>query len=55
MTRDDEQRREDIRAAIAAIHEHLKRGKLSDGLVFDAVRVRLIESARPSKHCLASC
>lgn len=29
--------------AIAAIESHLKRGGLDDGLVFDAVRVRLIE------------
>ena len=30
-------------AAIDAIHSHLDRGDLHDGLVFDAVRVRLIE------------
>jgi len=30
-------------AAIDAIHSHLERGDLYDGLVFDAVRVRLIE------------
>jgi len=30
-------------AAIDAIHSHLERGDLHDGLVFDAVRVRLIE------------
>ena len=30
-------------AAIDAIHAHLERGDLHDGLVFDAVRVRLIE------------
>lgn len=30
-------------AAIAAIQAHLGRGDLSGGLVFDAVRVRLIE------------
>ncbi|MDA8292373.1 MAG: DUF86 domain-containing protein [Actinomycetota bacterium] len=30
-------------AAIDAIHAHLDRGDLHDGLVFDAVRVRLIE------------
>jgi uncharacterized protein with HEPN domain len=33
----------DIQAAIAAIHSHLRRGDLSDGLVFDAVRIRLLE------------
>ncbi len=30
-------------AALDAIHSHLERGDLHDGLVFDAVRVRLIE------------
>jgi len=43
VSRDDKQRLEDIAAAISAIAAHLKRGDLSDGLVFDAVRVRLIE------------
>jgi uncharacterized protein with HEPN domain len=33
----------DIQAAIDAIRSHLKRGSLSDGLVFDAVRIRLLE------------
>ena len=37
------QRLEDIAAAISAIRAHLSRGDLSDGLIFDAVRVRLIE------------
>lgn len=43
MSRRDRQRLEDISAAISAITAHLQRGDLSDGLVFDAVRVRLIE------------
>ncbi len=43
MSRRDRQRLEDILAAVAAIGEHLDRGGLDDGLVFDAVRVRLIE------------
>lgn len=43
MSRFDRQRLEDILAAIDAIRGHLERGDLSDGLVFDAVRVRLIE------------
>ena len=43
MSRRDEQRLEDILAAARAIAEHLERGSLDDGLVFDAVRVRLIE------------
>ena len=43
MTRRDIQRLDDIAAAIAAIRAHVARGDLSDPLVFDAVRVRLIE------------
>ena len=43
MTRWDRQRLDDIVAAIEAIRAHVGRGDLSDGLVFDAVRVRLIE------------
>jgi len=43
VSRRDGQRLEDISAAIDAIAAHLQRGDLSDGLVFDAVRVRLIE------------
>lgn len=43
MSRRDDQRLGDILAAIAAIEEHCGRGALDDGLVFDAVRVRLIE------------
>jgi uncharacterized protein with HEPN domain len=43
LTRRDRQRLDDILAAIEAIRGHLERGDLEDGLVFDAVRVRLIE------------
>ena len=43
MSRHDRQRIDDITAAIVAIRSHLERGDLRDGLVFDAVRVRLIE------------
>ncbi|HVA60537.1 MAG TPA: HepT-like ribonuclease domain-containing protein [Mycobacteriales bacterium] len=43
MSRYPAQRPSDIAAAIAVIRTHLDRGELSDGLVFDAVRVRLIE------------
>lgn len=43
MTRRDQQWLEDIEAAWLAIRSHLTRGGLDDGLVFDAVRVRLIE------------
>jgi uncharacterized protein with HEPN domain len=41
--RDDAQRLDDVLAAAAAITAHMRRGSLQDGLVFDAVRVRLIE------------
>ncbi len=43
MTASDRQRLADIQAAIDAIRSHLQRGDLSDGLVFDAVRIRLLE------------
>ena len=43
MTYRDRQRLADIQAAIEAIRSHLERGGLSDGLVFDAVRIRLLE------------
>jgi uncharacterized protein with HEPN domain len=43
MTRRDQQWLEDIEAACLAIRSHITRGGLDDGLVFDAVRVRLIE------------
>jgi len=41
--RRDRERLEDVVAAAAAIEAHLRRGGLDDGLVFDAVRIRLIE------------
>jgi hypothetical protein len=41
VTERTRQRLTDIQAAIDAIHAHLQRGDLSDGLVFDAVRIRL--------------
>ena len=43
MSRHARQRLLDVRAALDAIDAHTRRGDLSDGLVFDAVRVRLIE------------
>jgi uncharacterized protein with HEPN domain len=43
VTYRDRQRLADIQAAVEAIHSHLERGGLSDGLVFDAVRIRLLE------------
>lgn len=43
MSRRNHQRLEDILASARAIRDHLERGPLDDGLVFDAVRIRLIE------------
>jgi len=43
VSRLDSERLQDILDAIAAINSHVARGDLSDGLIFDAVRVRLIE------------
>jgi uncharacterized protein with HEPN domain len=43
VTYRDRQRLTDVMAAIIAIRSHLDRGDLSDGLVFDAVRIRLLE------------
>jgi uncharacterized protein with HEPN domain len=43
VTYRERQRLADIQAAIDAIRCHLQRGGLSDGLVFDAVRIRLLE------------
>lgn len=43
MTRHDALRLADIVEASEAIRDHLTRGDLGDGLVYDAVRVRLIE------------
>jgi uncharacterized protein with HEPN domain len=43
VSRSDRDRLLDIVDAIAAIEQHVTRGPLTDGLVFDAVRVRLIE------------
>lgn len=43
MSYRDEERLDDIAAAIAAIGAHVERGGLDDGLIFDAVRIRLLE------------
>lgn len=43
MKRYDDQRLSDIADALTAIRTHLTRGDLSDGLVLDAVRIRLLE------------
>jgi uncharacterized protein with HEPN domain len=49
VTHRDRQRLADIQAAIDAIRSHLQRGDLSDGLVFDAVRIRLLEISEAVK------
>ena len=43
MTYRERQRLADIQAAIDAVRSHLLRGDLSDDLVFNAVRIRLLE------------
>jgi uncharacterized protein with HEPN domain len=43
LSRRDDDRLRDIVDAVEAIRRHLRRGDLRDGLVYDAVRVRLIE------------
>jgi uncharacterized protein with HEPN domain len=50
----DRQRLDDIQAAIDAIRSHLQRGTLADGLVFDAVRIRLLEIGEAVKALPAS-
>jgi hypothetical protein len=39
----DVERLRDIIDAIGAIRQHLARGELSDALIYDAVRMRLVE------------
>jgi uncharacterized protein with HEPN domain len=43
VSRDPRQRLLDIQHALVEIDRHLGRGPLDDGLVFDAVRIRLVE------------
>ena len=43
MSRRARERLLDIQAALDAIRSHVQRGDVTDGLIFDAVRVRLIE------------
>jgi len=50
VSRRDDEWLADIIEAIAAIRSHLQRGTLSDGLVFDAVRLRLIEIGEAVKR-----
>lgn len=53
MSRRDRQRLDDIQAALDTIDDHLTRGGLFDGLVYDAVRVRLIEIGEAVKGLVA--
>jgi uncharacterized protein with HEPN domain len=50
VTRSDQEWLADLVAAIEAIRSHLLRGGLDDGLVFDAVRLRLIEIGEAVKR-----
>jgi uncharacterized protein with HEPN domain len=49
VTYREHQRLADIQAAIEAIRSHLQRGDLSDGLIFDAIRIRLLEIGEAAK------
>ncbi len=53
MTRRDAERLADILDTIGAIRSHLGRGDLSDGLVYGAVRLRLIEIGEAAKSISA--
>ena len=46
MSRHDQEWLADIVTAIQAIRSYQERGNLSDGLIFDAVRLRLMRSAK---------
>lgn len=50
MSRRVEERLTDVADAIEAIRSHLQRGGLDDGLIFDAVRLRLIEIGEAVKR-----
>ncbi len=50
MSRRDAERFADILDAIEAIRSQLQRGDLSDGLIYDAVRARLIEIGEAVKN-----
>jgi len=50
VSRGDDEWPADILDAIEAIASYLKRGSLDDGLVFDAVRLRLIEIGEAVKR-----
>ena len=54
-SRAERQRLADIQAAIDAIRSHLQRGDLSDGLIFDAIRIRLLKIGEAVKACPPNC
>lgn len=49
MSRSDADRLDDISEAIAAIYSHLEHGPLTMPVVFDAVRIRLLEIGEAAK------
>ena len=55
MSRYDRDRLDDIVMALTAIDAHLTRGPMEDDLVFDAVRVRLIEIGEAVKSIDGLC
>lgn len=54
MSRHDRARIADVIDALTAIEAYLNRGDLSDGLIYDAVRVRLIEVGEAVKGISAA-
>ena len=51
----DHQRPADIQAAIDAIRSHLQRGDLPRGLIFDTVRIRLLEIGEAVRRYRTTC
>lgn len=49
MSRSDLDRLDDITVAVAAIRSHAGRGQLTDELIIDAVRIRLLEIGEAAK------
>lgn len=49
MSRDDHQRLVDIAHACSVIRHYLEQGDLREGLIFDAVRMRLVEIGEAAK------
>ena len=55
MSYRERQRLADIQAAIDAIRSHLQRGDVSNGLIFDAVRIRPPFGAALHVHSVNRC